>query len=141
MGPGQGSLSIYLLYSSMDIGQMSSICSQIYKASKLTQANYNSRVTSEVSLFWGGAVGARLIHASDHARLDGGGLTKLLPWASDLFSIQVGGDFLPRGAGLCMYRTNPCKVLALPTMNFTCSLCILPCHCASQVVMNLGPVM
>jgi hypothetical protein len=27
--------------------------------------------------------------------------TKLLPYASDLVTTQVGGDFLPRGTGLC----------------------------------------
>jgi hypothetical protein len=40
---------------------------------------YDSRVTSEVSLVRGGAVGARLIHASFHARLDGGGATNSSP--------------------------------------------------------------
>ena len=59
---------------------MSSIRYQIYKASTLTQAKfYDSRVTSEVSLVRGGAVGARLIHASAHARLNGGGATNSSP--------------------------------------------------------------
>ena len=40
-----------------------------------------------------GAVGARLIHASAHARLRWWGAFKLLPSAFDLSSIQVGGDF------------------------------------------------
>jgi hypothetical protein len=40
---------------------------------------YDSRVTSEVSLVRGGAVGARLIHTSIHARLDGGGAPNSSP--------------------------------------------------------------
>jgi hypothetical protein len=46
-------------------------------------------------------VGARLIHTSTHARLSGGGASKLLPFVSDLGPTQVGGDLLLRGAGLC----------------------------------------
>ncbi len=62
--------TIYLdIFFDIDIGEMLSIRYQIYKASTLMQAKfYDSRVTSEVSLVRGGAVGARLIHTSSHAR-------------------------------------------------------------------------
>jgi len=48
-----------------------------------------------------GAVGARLIQASIHARRDGGGAVKLLPSAVDLVYVQVGGDFYAWGRRLC----------------------------------------
>jgi hypothetical protein len=44
-----------------------------------------------------------------------------------------------REQGFAYDLTNPCKVLALPTTIFICSLSILPCL-VPQVVTNLGPV-
>jgi hypothetical protein len=57
--------------------------------------------TGEVSLLQNGAVGARLIQASAHVRFVWGGAIKLLPYALTWSLTQVGGDLLPRGAGLC----------------------------------------
>ena len=57
--------------------------------------------TGEMSLSQDGAVGARVIQASAHVHLEGGGAVKLLPSACDLAPTQVGGDLSPRGAGLC----------------------------------------
>jgi hypothetical protein len=52
-------------------------------------------------LLQNGAVGARLIQASAHVRFVWGGAIKLLPYALTWSLTQVGGDLLPRGAGLC----------------------------------------
>jgi hypothetical protein len=57
--------------------------------------------TGEVSLLQDEAVGARLIQASAHVHLACGGATKLLPYALTWSLTQVGGNLLPRGAGLC----------------------------------------
>ena len=57
--------------------------------------------TGEVSLLQDGAVGARVIQASAHVRLACGGAVKLLPYALTWSLIQVDGNLLPRGAGLC----------------------------------------
>ena len=62
--------------------------------------------TGEESLFWGGAVGARLIQASTHVRFSGGGAVKLLPSAGDLVYTQVGGGFLPGGGGFAQDHTR-----------------------------------
>ena len=48
--------------------------------------------TSEVSLSRDGAVGARVIQASAHVRLGGGGAVKLLPSACDLASTSRGDN-------------------------------------------------
>jgi hypothetical protein len=57
--------------------------------------------TCEMSLLRDGAVGARVIQASAHVRPACGGNGKLLPYAVTWHFIQVDGDLLPRGAGLC----------------------------------------
>ena len=75
--------------------------------------------TSEVSLSQDGAVGARVIQASAHVRLRGGGAVKLLPSACDLVSTQVGGDFLPEEGGFARDRTKPAELLAPLTAFFT----------------------
>ena len=76
--------------------------------------------TGEMSLSRDGAVGARVIQASAHVRLGGGGAVKLLPSACDLASsTQVGGDFLPEGGGFARDRTKPAEFLAPLTTFFT----------------------
>jgi len=75
--------------------------------------------TSEVSLSRDGAVGARMIQASAHVHLGGGGAVKLLPSACDLASTQVGGDFLPEKGGFARDRTKPAEFLAPLTAFFT----------------------
>ncbi len=65
------------------------------------------------------AVGARVIHASTHVRLGGGGAVKLLPSACDLALTLVGGDFLPEGRGFAWDRTKPAEFLAPLTAFFT----------------------
>jgi hypothetical protein len=57
--------------------------------------------TGEVSLLQDGAVGACVIQASANVRLAGGGAVKLLTYALPWSLAQVGGNLLPRGAGLC----------------------------------------
>ncbi len=49
-----------------------------------------------------GAVGARVIQASAHIRLECGGAIKLLPYVLTWSVTQVNGNLSPRGAGHCM---------------------------------------
>ena len=67
--------------------------------------------TGEESLLQDGAVGARVIQASAHVRLGGGGAFKLLT--------QVGGDLSPEGGGFARDRTKPAEFLAPLTAFFT----------------------
>ena len=67
--------------------------------------------TGEMSLSRDGAVGARVIQASAHVRLGGGGAFKLLT--------QVGGDLSPEGGGFARDRTKPAEFLAPLTAFFT----------------------
>ncbi len=57
--------------------------------------------TGEVSLLQDRAVGTRVIQVSAHACLAGGGAVKLLPYTLPWSLTPVGGNLLPRGAGLC----------------------------------------
>jgi hypothetical protein len=74
--------------------------------------------TGEMSLSRDGAVGARVIQASAHVRLGGGGAVKLLPSACDLAPTQVGGDLSPEGGGFARDRTKPAEFLAPLTALF-----------------------
>ena len=76
----------------------------LYKPSMLTPTFtfLTMSFTGEVSLLQDGAVGARVIQASAHVSLAGGGAVKLLPYVLPWSLAQVGGNLLPRGgAGLC----------------------------------------
>jgi hypothetical protein len=75
--------------------------------------------TGERSLSRDGAVCARVIQASTHVRLGGGGTVKLLPSACDLAPVQVGGDLSPEGGGFARDRTKPAEFLAQLTAFFT----------------------
>ena len=75
--------------------------------------------TGEMSLSRDGDVGTRVIQASAHVRLGGGGAVKLLPSASDLDPTQVGGNFLPEGGGFARDRTKLAEFLAPLTACFT----------------------
>ena len=75
--------------------------------------------TGEMSLSRDEAVGARVIQASAHVRLGGGGAFKLLPSACDLAPTQVGGDLSPEGGGFARDRTKPAEFLAPLTAFFT----------------------
>ena len=57
--------------------------------------------TGEVSLLQDGAVGARVIQAFTHVHIACGGAVRLLPYVLTWSLTQVGGDLLPRRAGLC----------------------------------------
>ena len=86
-----------------------------------------------------GAVGARLIQASIHARRDGGGAVKLLPSAGDL--VYPGRWRFLRLGEEALHGT----VLSLQSfwhhsqLSSVSSLCILP-FIVPQVATNLGPV-
>ena len=86
-----------------------------------------------------GAVGARLIHASAHARLRRWGAFKLLPYAVTCPNPGRWRFLSLRGAGLCTYRTKPAKFRHYPNNLHSVGFCILPCI-VPQVVTNLGPV-
>jgi hypothetical protein len=60
-----------------------------------------------------------MIQASAHVCFGGGGAVELLPSAFDLVSIQVGGDFSPRGGGFTQNCTKPAEFLAPFTAFFT----------------------
>jgi hypothetical protein len=75
--------------------------------------------TGEMSLSQDGAVGARVIQASAHVRLGGGGYVKLLPSACDLALTQVGGNLSPEGGGFARDHTKPAEFLAPLTAFFT----------------------
>ncbi len=75
--------------------------------------------TGEMSLSRDRAVGARVIQASAHVRLGGGGAVKLLSSACDLALTQVGGNLLPEGGGFAWDHTKPAEFLAPLTAFFT----------------------
>jgi hypothetical protein len=75
--------------------------------------------TGEMSLSQDKAVGARVIQASTHVCLGGGGAVKLHPSTCDLAPTQVGGDLLPEGGGFAQDHTKPAEFLAPLTTFFT----------------------
>ena len=95
---------------------------------------------SLVKRVWSTAELCRLIQASVHVRLSGGGgAVKLLPSAVDLGYTQVGGDFSPGGGGFVRDRTKPAEFWHHSQLFSCISLCILP-FIVPQVATNLGPV-
>ena len=95
--------------------------------------------TGEMSLSRDGAVGARVIQASAHVRLGGGGAFKLLPSACDLAPTQVGGDLSPEGGGFARDRTKPAEFFGT-THNFLHLVVVVSFHalCLKSFT-NLGP--
>jgi hypothetical protein len=92
-------------------------------------------LTGAVSLFRDGAVGASVIWASTHVRLDGGGAVKLLPYELTWPLIQVGagGNLSPLGEqGFARYCTKPEKFFGTTHNNLCSVLCWSSMHCCAS---------
>ena len=104
------SSSIHIHFMDVSIGIFSSVCGLPVTGRYHIQEEI---LLSGDKFVRHGAVGARLIHASAHARLRRWGAFKLLPYALTCPNPGRWRFLSLRGAGLCTYRTRPCKVLAL----------------------------